>query len=401
MAAWAALLLTYTVGMVFSIGVACFGAVQALKHTVQAEMARPDFADLSDAGVWSRAGLRWYLRWRRERTGLLYGLLTGMGVAAPILVVRESEFTAAVAVIGGALLTEIGVLCCLNAVSRPVTDHRLVDFSLTGDQVSQAHRQRVTFDRVDYRLRCGATIAVGVLYMIAPRSSHLQAEPGVLTLVAVNASLYLPFVIVYLACRFWKRTFVVAHTLMALTDILRTEPDRDPQPTDAPPLRIADAGHLLRSRLARTARQLDDIGKRVTATSRPPARHPLPVIMWSAADEIRAFLRSPQSLTGRLTPRMRELTVALLVVLAGPADDAVYQTIVADPDAFDADWSARHGGFADRLSARIIAVSDQLEHVKRGVFALAVVGVIVTGAVLYMVGKVEFKDLAEIVAGFN
>jgi hypothetical protein len=400
-AAWAALLLTYTVGLVFSIVVACFGAAQALRHAVQSETAQADFSELHDAGVWSRAGLRWYLRWRRDRAGLTYGFFAGLAAVFPILTFQESPFAAAVALIGGPLLTEIGVLCCLNAISRSTTDHRFVDFSLTGDQVSHANQQRVTLDRADYRLRCGATIAVGVLYTIAPRGARLLAEPGRLTNIAANVSVYLPFLIVYLICRFWKRTFVAVHTLMTLTQVLQTGPDRDPQLTDAPPLRIGDAGHRLRRSLVRTAKQLDNIGKRVSATSRPPASHPLPVIMWSAADEIRGFLRSPQSLTGTLTPRMRELMVALLAALAGPADDLVYQKIVADQDAFDADWSARTGGLADRLSARLIATSDHLEHLKRGVFALAVIGVLVAGAVLGAIGKIEFKDLAEIVAGFN
>ncbi|MCW2143938.1 hypothetical protein [Actinoplanes cyaneus] len=241
-----------------------------------------------------------------------------------------------------------------------------------------------------------------MVYLAAPRADRLPAELDALTRFAVEATLYLPIVIAVMAWRFWKRTFVVVHTLPMITAVLHTVPDPKPSLDTPHPMRVPDAGHQLRDRLAVMAKHLDKIGKRVAATTGTRAGHPIPVLMWSASDEIAAFLRSPQSLSGELTPRIQELTLAVLVVLTGPAvDDVAYKTIVADPAVFDADWSARRGGTAARLVARLVAVSDNLEHLKKAVIAAAIVGTVLTVAVLTVQGTIELKDAAEIFASFN
>jgi hypothetical protein len=399
--AWAALLLTYTVGLTFSIAVAGALASEMAAHVVQIEASRPEFTALRGVGVWSRAGLRWYFRPSRSLIRLLALPVVGPFVFLPILLLQESGMTRALATAGTLVLTEVGVLCVATVVSRCGTDRCFIDFSLTGGRVSETSQQRAAFDRADYRLRCGAAIAVAVVYLIAPRAERLPAEPDVLTRLSVDATVYLPIVIALLAWRFWKRAFVVSHTLPTITAVLGIEPAPSP-PLDMPhPLRVPDPGHELRGRLSCMAANLDKIGKRLAATTREPTGHPLPVLMWSAGNEIAAFLRSPQSLSGELTPRMRELLVGVLVVLTGPTDEAVYKTIVADPAVYDADWSARRGGIAARLAARLIAVSGNLEHLKKATVALAIVGAVLAAVVLSVLGKITFKDAAEIIAGFN
>ncbi|SDT80451.1 hypothetical protein [Actinoplanes derwentensis] len=399
--AWAALLLTYTVGLTFSIGVTGVLMSEMAAWMVKAERSRPEFTALRSAGVWSRAGLRWYLQPRRELLRVLTFPFASSMIFLPLMFLQESRFTVGLALFTTVVATEIGILSAVTIVSRAGTDRRFTDFSLTGDQVSETDQQRAAFARAEYRLRCGAAIAVAVVYTIAPRGDRIPAELDVLTRAAAEATLYLPAVVALLAWWFWKRAFVVVHTLPTITAVLTTEPDPDPALDSPHPVRVPDAGHQLRDRLTVMAAHLDKIGKRVAATSGTRSGHPLPVLMWSASDEIAAFLRSPQSLSGELTPRIRELVVAVLVVLTGPAGDIAYKTIVADPAVFDADWSARRGGAAARLSARLVAVSDNLEHLKKAMIAAAIVGTVVTVVVLTVQGTMELKDAAEIFAGFN
>ncbi|WP_203752372.1 hypothetical protein, partial [Actinoplanes cyaneus] len=125
--AWGALLLTYTAGLTLSIALAGVLVSEMAAWVIQAEQSRPEFAALRGVGVWSRAGLRWYLRPRRELFRLIMFPFVGPMIFFPLRLLQESEFTVILAAVATTALAEIGILCAVTIVSRADTDRRLFD----------------------------------------------------------------------------------------------------------------------------------------------------------------------------------------------------------------------------------------------------------------------------------
>lgn len=399
---WVALLATFTFGPVVAMWVTFGIAVDSINKIVRVEAARKDVIIPVRWGIYSKKGLYWYSRRRRDRRSYLYGSYCGLLASLPIVVYAQSVVPLVIFMLGGALVTEFIMIESLAIAIQDAAEPPFTVVRTDPALVSDANERRVVLDCVGYFIRGAIAITIAFSYLISVMAfadERFGPKPGVLDLLSFFASLFLSLLSPWLYYKYFlRRKYVTVRAMVALTSALNSAPDPEPDPYHPHPLRLVDPSLPLRESMSRAVLCLEEIGRRLTA-SQVGGMHPIAVVMWTISDRMLNFLKSPTSLKGELTLPMRQTLRAALAILAGPKDPGIYSSILDGDEALDADWSGRAGKSGNAASVRFVSTIEHLERLQKGTVSIAIIIALIALVTLAGLGKVDWKDALDRVFG--